>query len=949
MAQDRSNLSAAKQALLAQRLRGKQAATIQSAIGRKSAEAPSLASYGQQRLWYLHQLAPESPAYNMHSAARLTGPLDVDALQHALDDLLQRHTVLRTVFALEDGDIIQRILPAAPAQLKQADLRFGTDSALTYATASAQEPFDLENGPLFRVHLIRESAETHILLLVIHHIICDEWSTGIIWRELARRYAAHCGVPVAPLLPMPLQFEDYAHWQRSQKWSEQADLTYWREQLDGDLGVLQLPTDRPRPAQQRFDGAVQTHTLDRTTVQKVVALGQTIGATPFMTMLAAFAVLLARYTGQRDIAIGIPITLRSRPELQNLIGFFVNSIVIRVQIEPDMSFMTVLEAVRQTALDGYAHQALPFERLVEALQPERDPSYNPLFQVMAVQLTAPTTDVAFPGLELEPLELDFGASKFDLTLFVTDSAENPVMHLEYSSDLFDASTITRMATHFATLLHSIADDPAQSVGLLTILPTAERDLLQTWQHADAPEPPAQPAHALIHHHAKATPHAVAVQTATDTMSYAALDSRANYIAHQLIGNGVKPGDFVGICLDRSADLLVALLGVLKSGAAYVPLDPTYPPERLALMQTDSGSRLVITNTALRHLIAAANTLIIDEQTSAAAPAITASIDDPAYMIYTSGSTGRPKGVTVSHRQLTYSTTARFHVYDQPAQRFLLLSSFAFDSSVAGIFWALCQGGTLILPPENATQDTAILAQSIAAHRVTHTLMLPSLYKLLLEYAEPAQLQSLQVVIVAGEACPSALGRLHARVVPHAALYNEYGPTEGTVWSTVYRLPQDGSIVGATAPIGRPIPRMQAYVLDAQLHPVPIGVPGELVIGGAGVVSGYWQRPELSAEKFLPNPFADGMLYRTGDRARWLANGNLEFLGRIDDQVKIRGHRIELGEIEAALTTHPLVEEAAVIARPVHSAIDSADIDALVTAISQLDPHTARELLAAVQS
>lgn len=943
--QQAKKLSSAQRALLERRLRG-QLDRVQQFDGIPVREQTGFLplSYAQERLWFMHQLAPNSPAYNMYNVVRLQGVLDIVALRESFNTLVRRHAPLRSRFVVAEGRPWQQIAAAFDVDIPVISV--AADGVQELIVEAIRRPFDLETGPLLKVVLLNSAENEHILILTIHHIIFDEWSNAILWRELSTVYGALTQGEAPSLPELPIAYTDYAFWQKAQPMADQ--LAYWKQQLGGELPLLQLPTDHPRPARQTFRGAMQWLDLPHTLCEQLQALNRTLNTTTFMTQLAAFQLLLSRYTAQTDILVGIPIANRSRVETNDLIGLFLNTLVMRADLQREQRFVDFVGQVRQTALDAYKNQELPFEKLVDELRPQRDASYNPIFQVMFVHQSAATADVALTGLQASQIPVDSGVAKFDLTLFVEESRQGLSVGLEYNSDLFADSTAQRLLQHYQTLLHSIVADPQQSIADLSIISAEERYTLLKQGNAITSESlPDSCIHQLIEKQVKLKPDALAVIDSSDQLTYLELDKRANQVAHKLRQLGVANGELVGLLLERSIDMIVAIVGVLKAGGAYVPLDPTYPRERLAFMQADSCAQVVITQPPLQHLAATGKTLLIDSQQLAAAPVVTVQADDPAYMIYTSGSTGRPKGVVVTQRQLLHSTLARNAVYTQAPHRFLLLSSFAFDSSVAGIFWTLCQGGALVLPPENATRDIAVLAQCIATDRVTHTLLLPSLYKLLLEFAEPAQLQSLQTVIVAGEACPVVVGRQHAAVAPHAALYNEYGPTEGTVWSTVYQFPPDGVVNHQTVPIGRPIPRMQACVVDHRLHLLPLGAPGELVIGGAGVVAGYWRRPGLSAEKFTPNPYGDGRLYRTGDRVRWLADGNLEFLGRIDDQVKIRGHRIELGEIETALTAHPLVADAAVIAQPVPTVLDSADTDALIAALNQLDPHTARDLLATV--
>jgi len=951
----RARLSAAQRALLEKRLRGKGNAAGRrtaehSAIPPRAPDAPLYAAYAQQRLWYLQQMAPESAAYNMFDAVRLRGAIDIPALERALHTVIQRHAILRTTFATQNGAIVQVIAPELSLPLSVIHVSHQPEAngarrepnaqwerARRLAEAEIRRPFDLTDGPLLRVKLLRPDQADHLLVVVMHHAIADQWSLGVFWRELASAYGALRSGDTLALPDLSIQYVDFAQWQR-QRWENGAlaeQLAYWQERLGGELPALQLPLDHPRPATQTFRGAQLSAPLVPDVVAALKTLSQEQGATFFMTTLAAFTVLLHRYTGQTDIAIGTPAANRDAPALQALIGLFLNTLVMRIDVADNPPFNQLLTRVRDVALDAYAHRDVPIEKLVEALHPTRDASRNPLFQVMFVHQVLQTEAVAFPELELTSISLDYGAAKFDLTLFLVETPRETRLSIEYNTDLFASATIARMMGHLQTLVTAIAADPAQPIGTLPLLTTTERrQLLIDWNATQVEVPRQRCIHHLIAEHAAATPDAAAVWFENELLTYGELERRAGALAHRLRNLGVGPDICVGICLERSLDRIVAILGVLKAGGAYVPLDPGYPTERLAFMLCDTGAPVLLTHSTLTDRLPdhAAQIVCMDEQTDSDAAENDASLGQTtlpavaphhlAYIIYTSGSTGQPKGVAVTHGNLLHSTAARFHYYSEPVTRFLLLSSFAFDSSLVGIFWTLSSGGALVVPRPGTESDVQQLAALIAVQRVTHLLCLPSLYHLLLAYAPPDQLDTLRVAIVAGEACPPGLPARHYATAPQAALYNEYGPTEGTVWSTVYEIPPNHD-ENASVPIGRPIPNVQIYVLDARRQLVPVGVAGELYIGGAGVARGYVNRPERTAERFVPNPFtgdmgADGAihsarLYRTGDRVRYRPDGTLEFLGRVDQQVKIRGFRVELGEIEAVLTTHPALQAAVVVA------------------------------------
>ncbi|MBW3585942.1 MAG: amino acid adenylation domain-containing protein, partial [Cyanobacteria bacterium 0813] len=888
-------------------------------------------SFAQQRLWFLDQLMSGTPLYNIPNPLRLKGSLNVTALEQSLSEIVRRHEALRTTFSAVNGQPIQIIRPAANLLLPIVDLRELPEAereleAQRLATEEAQRPFDLVNEQLFRAQLLHLGEEEHLLLLTMHHIVSDGWSLGVFMRELTALYEAFSTEKSSSLPELPIQYADFAVWQNEWLVGEvlEVQLNYWKRHLGGQLPVLELPTDRPRPPVQTYRGAREFLELPKKSTDALKALSQKEGVTLFMTLLAAFQTLLYRYTGQEDVIVGSPIANRNRAEIEGLIGFFVNTLVLRTELSGDPSFRELLGRVREVALGAYTHQDLPFEKLVEELQLERDLSRNPLFQVMFVFQNAPISALEFRGLSLTPLEVHNGTAKFDLTLELEESAEGIRGWFEYNTDLFDPLTITWMANNFQTLVEGIVAHPEQRLCDLPLLSAAqEHQLLVEWNNTQTDYPNQACIHQLFEAQVERTPDAVAVVFEGEQLTYLQLNQRANQLAHHLQKMGVEPEMLVGICVERSLEMIVGLLGILKAGGAYLPLDPSYPQDRLAFMLEDAQVSVLLTQ---QNLIAGfseykAQRLCLDTdweviaQESEEKPVIRVTSDNLAYTIYTSGSTGKPKGVLVTHQNLVHSTSARISYYSEPVTSFFLLSSFGFDSSIAGIFWTLCQGGILVLPPANFQQELLQLTKLIAQHHVSHLLSLPSLYNLILEQAEPQQLTCLRSVIVAGEPCSRELVERHTKLLGHTSLFNEYGPTEGTVWSSVYHCQSSG--LRTQVPIGRPIANMQIYLLDKYLNPVPIGVPGELHIGGAGIARGYLNRPELTKDKFIPNPFSNEpgtRLYKTGDLARYLPDGNIEFLGRIDNQVKIRGFRIELGEVESTLSQYPTVQHCVVTAR-----------------------------------
>nr|WP_275900411.1 non-ribosomal peptide synthetase [Pyxidicoccus trucidator] len=882
-------------------------------------------SFAQQRLWFLEQLAPGNTVYNVPSAVRLTGSLDVSALQRAFDDLVRRHESLRTVFQVVNGEPVQVITTRGPDPLHTVDLSSLPETvrdteARRRALDESQRPFNLEQGPLLRTTVLKLSAQEHVLVLVMHHIISDGWSMGLLVHEIAQLYSAFSQGRPSPLPELPLQYADYAVWQREWLRGEALDvqLGYWKQQLAGAPRLLELPTDLPRPAVQSLEGGIAPFSLGRPLTEAVKNLGQREGVTPFMVVLAAFQAVLARYSGQDDVCVGSPIAGRTRAETEGLIGFFVNTLVLRTRLDGNPSFRELLARVREVTLGAYAHQDVPFEKLVEELRPERSLSHSPLFQVM---LTLDSTPRAvgqhLPDLMLQSVELEHRVARFDLTLGLVDGEDGLSGGLEYSTALFEPATVERLLGHLKAMLEGALSRPEQSVFTVPLLPAAEQQrLLVEWNDTGSTSPVDACIHTLFEQQVAATPDAVAVLAGDVALTYGELDLRANRMAHHLRGLGVGPEVRVGLCVERTAELVVAVLGILKAGGAYVPLDPAYPRQRLAFMLEDSKPRVLVGHRQLLDslpLVDAARVVIDDvpllEAECAAAPASDVAPGHLAYVLFTSGSTGRPKGVALEHR----STVAflRWTARTFPAEALagvLASTSLNFDLSVFELFAPLTRGGAVIM-----AGNALDLPSLPAAGRVTLINTVPSaMAELVRAKALPA---SVRTVNLAGEPLANALVQAIHQAAPGVErVLNLYGPTEDTTYSTWALAPRDAR---REPTLGGPLDGTRAYVLDAFGQPVPTGVAGELYLGGAGLARGYVDRPELTAERFVPDPFSQepgARLYRTGDRVRWLAEGALQYLGRIDQQVKVRGFRIELGEVEAVLRQQPEVRDAVVLAR-----------------------------------
>jgi amino acid adenylation domain-containing protein len=960
----RESLSPAKQALLAERLRG-HGTYVDEGIGSRPRSAPALLSAGQQRLWFLHQLGGEGAAYTMFDAVRLKGPLDIRALEQCVSVVAEQHEILRTSYVERDGRPEPLVQPATSVPLTVIDLAAtsspdGESSARDVAASFVREPFDLGEGPVFRTSLLRLGPQDHVLVLAVHHIACDEWSLSLLWNEIAALYAKlRSGAPLA--LPAPaLQYTDFAHWQHGllREPAMQRQIEYWRRTFALPPACLELPVDHTPPEHRTFRGGFVSRPADKAVAASLRQLARRTGVTPFVLHLAAFATQLRLIADETDLVIGVPVTGRSRPALEAIVGFFLNTLPLRLDLAGKPAFTDVVAAVNAVVLDAMTHQDAPFETIVDAVAPARQPGRNPLFQVMFVEQQHAKPVSFGDDLAASRFTIESGASKFDLTLFVAHSLDTLETGFEYDADRFDRSTAERLLDCLHTLLTAIAAHPDRPITALPILSAEARaHVLTRFSCGQPADPPATLVHSRFETCADRAPDAAAVVAETGVLSYGELRQRAEVIAARLREAGVGPGEHVVLCANRSPDMIAGILGVLMAGASYVPLDPAYPEPRLRFTLDDVAARIVLTTSACADRFRDRDVLVhlLEDDPGAAGPPIgerpAVSLSDPAYVIHTSGSTGKPKGVIVTHGNLAYSTGARSQVYPEPPGVFLLLPSFAFDSSVAGIFWTLTTGGSLALPPARAEQDVAGLAAFVARYGVTHVLCLPALWSAILEHAPVAQLRSLRTVIVAGEACPLSLVRRHDRALPDAALWNEYGPTEATVWSTAFPIPR--GFARTRVPIGRPIPGARAYVLDPAGQPVPVGIAGELFIGGRGVTAGYLNQPEETAARFTADPFTGepgARLYRTGDRVRWRADGQLEFLGRVDQQLKIRGFRVEPGEIESVLAMHPAVLESHVLARemPASSASEEASIDVLVSALTGLDEAEQERMLAAVE-
>ena len=884
-------------------------------------------SFSQQRLWFIDQLEGSSAQYHIPEAWRLRGDLDINALRSAINEIIERHESLRTSFAQIDGDPVQVICPHLALDVPLIDLSaldpHKQQEELNNALHSEwEEPFDLTRGPLLRAKLIRLSAQEHIFLRTFHHVVADGWSEEIFNREFAELYAAFCEGRRSDLLPLPLQYADYVLWQHSAAGEPRrsAALDYWTRQLLEAPDQLDLPRDRPRPARQSFSGALLHVTIPEGQLSSLKELARSNDCTLYMALVAAFSLLLHRYSGQNDILIGSPVANRHDPRLEQVIGYFSSAIVMRMRLNPEESFADLLKQARTTALDAYRHQDVPFEQLARQASAQHSLNYPPVFQVMFALQNAPASVHALPRLEVESLLDDQPRVRLDLELYAWQRDKKLAFYWIYNRDLFDRWRIEQMAGDFGRLLESVIAGPNLALRRLQMISSSDRQrMLSEWNQTAVEYPNKSCIHHLFEQHVVRAPQSLAAELAEQRLTYGELDQQANQLAHYLAKLGVGPNVRVGVCMERSPELLVALLGVLKAGGAYVPLDPAYPQERLAYMLEDSGAGVLISQSVLLPNVPQSNAavLALDAEWGRIAqephhrPQAEVSPKNLAYIIYTSGSTGRPKGVAVEHRQVCNQLFWAGEALSlNAADCVLQKASFSFDASILEIFLPLAYGSRIAIAAPGGERDADYLVQLAIEKSVGYVDLAPSLLDALLDHPLIQQWKSLRIISSGAEALkPELVDRFYQKL--SAELWNTYGPTETTVQSTYARCKP----CARTVPIGKPIANTSLHVLDTYLEPAPVGVAGELYIGGAGVARGYWSQPGLTAEKFIADPFARELgarLYRTGDLVRWLPDGNLEFLGRVDHQVKIRGFRIELGEIENALRAHESVADAIVM-------------------------------------
>ena len=935
-AERKTTLSPAKQALLARLMRGGVAPGAPGAIRPRDPAPPAPLSAAQQRLWFLYQMDPATAAFNIPLVVRLGGPLDVPALERALVEIVCRHEALRTLFVLRGGAPVQQVLPPPARVLAIEDLppdpADGRQAAArAWAADEAGAPFDLAAGPGVRARLLRVAGDEHVLAITLHHIVGDGWSTGVLYRELAALYGAFRRGEPSPLPPLPIQYADYAAWQHARLAGPEhaRQVEYWRARLAGAPVLLDLPTDRPRPPVQGTAAAAHRFRIPRALHERLAALARAERATPFMALAAAWAALLHRWSGQDDVVVGTPLAGRTHPQAEPLIGFFVQTLALRMDLSGDPPFRALLGRVRRTTVEAYAHQEVPFDQLVDELKVERSLSHPPVFQATVALQNASGAGPELPGLRVEPVASEVRAAEGYLLLYMEEDERGLNAMLQYPTDLWDAATMERLAAHLLTLLEAAAADPDTRLSRLPLLSDGERARLMAEAAGPGVPVPDLPVHRTFESQAARTPDTVAVEAEDDVLAYGELDRRANRLAHHLRARGVGPGALVALCVDRGTGMPISLLAVLKAGAACLPLDPAHPADRIAWMLADSGARVLIADAAAPADLPldGIDTVLLDRDAAEIAaradtsPAIPRSLfpipGSLAYVIYTSGSTGRPKGVRVEHGALAATMAAAGRAFGLgPADRVPSLASFAFDIWLFESLLPLLAGGRVRLFPRERVLEVPRLVHDLAACTVLHAV--PALMRGIVREVRAAPggvLPGLRRVFVGGDAVAPDLLEEMREAFPAAEIHVLYGPTEAAVICAAHRL---GPEAASRRMVGRPLGNAALHVLEPGGSVAPVGVPGELCLGGRSVARDYLGRPELTAERFVPDPFSPGpgaRLYRTGDRVRRLASGELEFLGRTDRQVKLRGFRIEPGEIEARLREHPGVAEAVVDLRP----------------------------------
>lgn len=911
----------------------------------------------QKRLWFLQQLNPTNSFYNYSELYRFDGDVDVSIFEKSIRLIEDRHDILRTIYPIKDGAPVVKVLNNSRSKFTHYDLsqenkEVALKKAQKIIKENAQHTFNLSNEILLRSIVIKIASNSYFFFIVMHHINTDKWSMKVFRKELAYNYACLIQEKKPSLQKLELQYANYAYWQ-SKKPLNNEHLSYWKEKLSGDLPILNLYTDHPKKVQPSYKGTFHKNDYDSNTSGAFFELCKKLETTPYVTMLSIYYILLNKYSGQSDILIGTPITKREHSSIEDVIGFFNDTLVLRTTVTNSISFKDLVKEVKRTTLEAFAHKDISFDTLVKTLKPDRRLNVHPFFQVMFLYHKVPETPKFGSNINVQYEPYDAGVAKFDLTLYISEDQGSLMSLMEYETDLFESSTIARMHKHFELILKDVISAPERLISTISIVTEEEASFYSSQEKSlEKYHIPQHNIHSLITAQALNVPDAIALSYQSRTVTYRELESESDRIASYLISEGIKKNDIVGLCIERSTEMVVALLGILKAGGAYLPLDPNYPSERISYILGNAFAKALVTQQNLLKnftdfnvpVITLENCLSEDLKIKNTFPVIEET--DLAYVIYTSGSSGKPKGVPITHGNILNSTLARTEFYDQDPSVFLLMSSISFDSSKAGIFWSLCTGGNLVISEKHLEQDIHKLEEVIKTQSVSHTLMLPSLYIQLLNYGQLAALSSLKTVIVAGEVCNPQLVQTHFEIVPKVRLYNEYGPTESTVWCIAHKIEQEDAFK-TVVPIGKPIKNIHILILDKFLHKVPYGIPGELYIGGLSLANGYVNAPEKTEQFFIENPFKHmgcDTLYRTGDLARYNKKGAIEFLGRKDQQVKIRGYRIELDEIEQVLQSLENISQAVVVVKNNTKAIDWSELENCNTEriIEVLQKHSTTE-------
>lgn len=896
----------------------------ENTISKAPEGSPFPLSRSQQRLWFVQQLHPKSSVYNYAEIYTFSGNLMKTELIASIRAVFSENDILKTCYVLEDGDVIQNVDENSILEINEYDFS-DLDKISREAkkdeifTKDTKTHFDLSKAPLVRVSLIKTSPSEHVLLVTMHHILTDKWSMGIFREQLAKKYDQALSGNLQNE-KSDIQYTDFAYWQK-QNDVKQGMVDYWMEKLSGTIPELDLPVDRPPTIHHSFNGDSHTHKFSKGLSEKILKLAKDLGVTPYVFFLTVYYVFLYKYTRQKDILIGSPISNRNEPVLENMIGFFDETIVLRSEVDPSLTFGQLLSKVKKTTLDAFSNKDVPFDLLVKKLKPERSLGRNPFFRSMFIYHSVPETPSFGNDLKLEHSFFDNKVSKFDLTLYMEEEEGLLSSTMEYSTDLFNEGTIEKFQEHLHLLTEQVVQLPHEAISELNMVTSWEKEIFYSKQALKTGAfSNFNGIHEIILEHSKTKNGEAAIAFKQELVTYKELKQKAEKIAKNILCITKGKNEIVGLCAERSTDMIVGLVAILKAGCAYMPIDPEYPEERINFMLTDSKANVVVTQKNLKHVLPEyqGERVLLDEEELRPGEKETGIVDFPAvhrkdlaYVIYTSGSTGKPKGVPITHGNIIGSTEGRLEFYDENPKTFLLMSSMAFDSSKAGIFWTLCTGGKLVIAEKRLEQDIEKMRSVIAGHNVSHTLMLPSLYGLLLDHSNPAQLRSLSTIMVAGEACLPSICKKHFEKLPEVNLYNEYGPTECTVWCIAHKITR-GDMSG-NVPIGRAVAKAQAFLLDQDLKPVPFGAVGEIYIGGPGLALQYLHNIDLTTKAYVDSPFENGAkLYRTGDLGRFNAERNILFLGRADQQVKIRGYRIELDEIEKTMDESGQIKRAVVV-------------------------------------